>query len=493
MRARDGFGRCEDCVPAQKSKFQDFGFGVCFVLHIVAIAVVAFVYGLPSLRDGNPFIASGGSSGDFPSADRSFTAAEALSTIVIAAAVAALLSAVWLYLLIHNAQSLISCTIWTCIAINIVAAIVAAIAYPWLCLPWLLFAVLGLWFWCTARRSIAFAAANLSIAAKAIARARGTVVCAYVTLLCQAAWNVLWGLALVGALIQVGGDYFRNEANGIESRPPAALAPTIILMVFSFYWGTQFLRNTLHVVTSGTVGMWWAAPSSGDPTCGSIKRALTTSFGSIALGSMLIAIVQTLRFLAETARDGARRHRNFVTACLAACALCLIRMLEAAMRYFTSYAFCQVALYGTGFVESGKNAFRLFERRGWSAVFNDYLIDRTLTLAGLLFGACSGIVGAAIGRLFISHGDSDDRFDVMVICGAVSFVVGFLVCSIVSGVIESAVKTVFVCFAERPEALLSTHPEEFAEIMSAWWRERRPLLEAAGYHEHFASHTVVYS
>lgn len=42
-----------------------------------------------------------------------------------------------------------------------------------------------------------------------------------------------------------------------------------------------------------------------NPTLASAKRAMTTSFGSNCFGSLLIAIIQTIRFLARQAEQQA--------------------------------------------------------------------------------------------------------------------------------------------------------------------------------------------
>ena len=49
-------------------------------------------------------------------------------------------------------------------------------------------------------------------------------------------------------------------------------------------------------------------PEDNNPTCDSLKRACTTSFGSIAFGSLVVAVLHTLRAMIRMARDSARRY-----------------------------------------------------------------------------------------------------------------------------------------------------------------------------------------
>lgn len=47
-----------------------------------------------------------------------------------------------------------------------------------------------------------------------------------------------------------------------------------------------------------------------NPTLKSAKRALTTSFGSIAFGSLIIALIQTLRGILSSVRRNAQDNGN---------------------------------------------------------------------------------------------------------------------------------------------------------------------------------------
>ena len=60
-----------------------------------------------------------------------------------------------------------------------------------------------------------------------------------------------------------------------------------------------------------------------DPTWNAFKRAAGKSFGSIALISLIIAIVKTLRYLSQQAR----RQASGAAAIVCLCVQCLVTML----------------------------------------------------------------------------------------------------------------------------------------------------------------------
>jgi branched-subunit amino acid permease len=130
---------------------------------------------------------------------------------------------------------------------------------------------------------------------------------------------------------------------------------------------------------------------------------MTTSFGSICFGSLLVAIVQALRALANQARAEGDAG---ILACIAECILaCLASILE----YFNKWAFVYVGLYGYSYLEAGKNVMTLFQNRGWEAIVADDLVGNTMFLVSVIVGGltgCVGLVVAASSDYFDNAGDS---------------------------------------------------------------------------------------
>ena len=86
----------------------------------------------------------------------------------------------------------------------------------------------------------------------------------------------------------------------------------------------------IHATIAGVVATWWIVPNEANSFCSSaifdsLKRTLTTSFGSICFGSLLVAIIQALRALANIARS----QDNGILMCLAECILaCIANLIE---------------------------------------------------------------------------------------------------------------------------------------------------------------------
>lgn len=225
-------------------------------------------------------------------------------------------------------------------------------------------------------------------------------------------------------------------------------------------------QNSIHVTVAGTVGTWWYTPQQSgccsSAVTNSLIRTLTTSFGSICFGSLLVAIIQTLRTLARQARE------NGDAGALACIAECILGCLESILEYFNKWAFIYVGLYGMSYIKSGKAVFELFQNRGWEAIIADDLVGNALMLISLLVGGVMGCVGLLIVKFqedWFSDAGGTNHSLVGFLLG---FLFGLVITSILMGTIASAVNAVIVLFAEGPAEFQQNHPELSNKMREVW-------------------------
>lgn len=209
-----------------------------------------------------------------------------------------------------------------------------------------------------------------------------------------------------------------------------------------------------------------SARPNADPTIGdSFVRATTTSFGSICFGSLLVAIIQTLRAMVQSARsDGDQGGCAAFLLCLVEC---LLRCLEDVLEYFNKYAYIYVGMYGYGYLEAGKNVMTLFSQKGWSIIITDNLISNVLSLFALLIGCLTGCVGLVLNEINPSWFDGY-KGAAMGVAFGFSFLIGLVISSILLSVVDSSVNTVLVSFAEAPAEFEENHPELSSAMRDAW-------------------------
>ena len=127
-----------------------------------------------------------------------------------------------------------------------------------------------------------------------------------------------------------------SSSNG-SSCSSAKVIGLIVFITFAGYWITEWIKNTMHSTVAGIYGSWFFC--SGKPggmpsgaTRGAFRRAMTYSFGSISLGSLVVALINMLRQAVSIAQRQNAQDGNIV-ASIAFCVLgCLVSLLEWAVR-----------------------------------------------------------------------------------------------------------------------------------------------------------------
>lgn len=282
-------------------KCNDLVFAVLFAVNVAVIAVLAVVKGVPavqkSLHDHLP-----------PSPTGTDTTAErpslspALVTATLLAAGAGALALVWLRVLLAYAASMIRIALWTNVAFTVVFALATFAASPLAAVLFLVMAAINVWYIFAVSNRIGFASANLKAACSAVGSYKALFGVAIALLVLQVGWLVLWTLSAIGinqmfmdadpSCKQSLDDFERGQGRMCGG---SAAGVALFFQLISVYWGQQVLQNVLTCSAAGVVATWWYQPQAKGATLGSLYRSLTTSFGSICFGSLIVAVLQALR------------------------------------------------------------------------------------------------------------------------------------------------------------------------------------------------------
>ncbi|CAI8595694.1 unnamed protein product [Vicia faba] len=252
---------------------------------------------------------------------------------------------------------------------------------------------------------------------------------AYATMALVLLWMALWSFGAAGVVASSMGDGGRWWLLGVLS--------------VSLFWTGAVLCNTLHVIVSGTLvrvtihGSCEAAPTATNSIMKSLQYALTTSFGSICYGSLFTAAIRTLRWEIRGIRSKIGSNE-----CLLCCVDFLFHLVETLVRFFNKYAYVQIGVYGKSFNHSARDAWELFQSTGVEALVaydcsGAVLLMGTI-LGGLITGTCSGVWA------WIKW--SDRAFMI----GSTSMLMGMVLVGVAMVVVESAVTSIYICYAEDP-------------------------------------------
>jgi len=434
----------------QPTRCRDPFFALLFYAQLAAMIACAFIYG-PAAREQYAFQGLN-ISGD---------ATGYLKLAAVLGVISLVLSGLMLSILMCIPQFIIKVALFFNLGIWIAYAVLGFMTGNFvLGVIGALFALLSMCYIWAVWSRIPFATANLVTGITAVRSNCCITGVAYFFSFLGIGWYYVWSLVFVGVFATL------YCSNGVcDTNAPINWGYFFLLML-SFYFTTQVIQNSVHVTVAGTVGTWWYSPEDANSCCssaivGSTVRTLTTSFGSVCFGSLIVAIIQATRALVNAMRS----EDNSILLCIADC---ILGCLEGLVEYFNMWAYVYVGLYGYPYLKAGKSVMELFHNRGWDAVIADNLVSGALFMISLVVGLVAGGIGFGFTKnppagWFPGLTSSD------VWVGFVfGFIIGLVLCSILMSVIGSAVNTVIVCFAEGPAEFQRNHPRLSEKMRAAW-------------------------
>ncbi|CAF1321328.1 unnamed protein product [Adineta steineri] len=227
----------------------------------------------------------------------------------------------------------------------------------------------------------------------------------------------------------------------------------------------------------------------------SVQRALTTNFGTISFGSLILAFIKALRVVAQVNERNARQNGNIVLLLFSCIFVCILRIFEGFVRYLNEWAFVYAALTGQSFRAASRSFLDLFQQRGWTMIINDDLAGHALTIVTLAIGFISAALGGITVYAAMPH--SQSRVAIAGMAAFFTFKIGLAMGTVMTSILSSGVRTAFVCFAINPAALGATHPEHLQNLLLAWYKFHPQEFAASGFAMHLpkpaASASVIYT
>ncbi len=317
-------------------QWRDAPWALAFLAHLVVFLGASLVY-------GRQFVLEGGFSKPYEEASTSATHINNIAAfLVVAAVTGAVLAFLYLELMRRHMENIMTVSFYFfigtlgaygCFALYNMKSVFLSLLTAVGC-------VLSIIYFFIVRNRLPLARAILLASCSALETHSAPLYIAYGLAAVQVVWFLFWGLSAVFilsglGLLSVGAVDPDLHSTGTHH------TMTLFLLFLSLYWTSQVIKNIGHTTTAGTVASWWLIPSfmAGSVASGALRRACTTSLGSICLGSFIVAFLQTLRqMLRLFTKD---EDPTFVQFCIN----CLLECIERMVRYFNHYAYTFVAMY----------------------------------------------------------------------------------------------------------------------------------------------------
>lgn len=359
-----------------------------------------------------------------------------------------------------------------------------AIGYYSAGIVFLVFAVLQFWFFLSARSRIPFARLVFKTVVDASRQMPSIYGTAIIGTICTTAFSILFSMVLVSTYMKYDPSP-NNPGCNVEggSCSNGKLIGLLIFVSFAGFYISEVLNNITHTVICGIYGTWYYCSKSDQglprhPAMGAFKRTMTYSFGSVSFGSLLIAIVNTIRYLLDIARMSAQQDigndiARMVIMCLLCCAQCFMGIIDWMVSYFNHYAYTFVALYGRSYLEAARDTWQVVKSRGIDALINDCLIDHLLSFTQMLLGYTCALMGYLYLRFTRPNYNSTGGF--YPIITLYSTMIGIQVGAAVMMSIRAGTATLFVALAKDPEVFRMSYPEIYNDMLHAYPQVREKL------------------
>uniref|UniRef100_A0A4W5R1F6 Choline transporter-like protein n=1 Tax=Hucho hucho TaxID=62062 RepID=A0A4W5R1F6_9TELE len=164
-----------------------------------------------------------------------------------------------------------------------------------------------------------------------------------------------------------------------------------------FLWLVNFTIALGQCTLAGAfASYYWALRKPQDiPSCplfSSFSRAVRYHTGSLAFGSLILAVVQMFRIVLEYLDHKLKGAHNAFARFLICCLKCCFWCLEHFIKFMNRNAYIMIAIYGKNFCTSAKDAFFLLMRNVVRVAVLDKVTDFLLFLGKVLISGSVGVL-----------------------------------------------------------------------------------------------------
>ncbi|VDK58158.1 unnamed protein product [Anisakis simplex] len=225
--------------------------------------------------------------------------------------------------------------------------------------------------------------------------------------------------------------------------------------LFGFFWISCFVSALANMTLAGAfASYYWAFNKPKDvpafPITRSLGRAVRYHLGTIAFGSLILAIVKFFRAILDYLDRKLSNAQNALARVILLCMKCFFWCLEAFLRFLTRNAYIMTAIYGKNFCTAARDSFMLITQNIVRYAVLDKVTDFLLFLGKITISLGMGVVAFYwfSGRWVI---DGLPHIDLYYFFVPIIIVVigGYFIADSFFDVYEMAVHTTFLCFLDN--------------------------------------------
>jgi choline transporter-like protein 2/4/5 len=258
----------------------------------------------------------------------------------------------------------------------------------------------------------------------------------------------------------------------------------IIYVFFGMLWTNQLIQAIGMFTIAGCVSYWYwhdADEIPNSPVWASFKKAIRYHFGSLCFGSFLIAFMDFLRVCLAYVDERTKsiQGSNRAVRCIMKMVKCFLWCFTKCLKFVNKNAYIMIAMEGTSFCTSTKNAIKLIlDNMAEMATIN--ILSSFVLLLGKLFMTCvCGMLSFAYLKAEFevtsnpeSSGLSSDENQISSqwLTVLLTMIFAYFVSSAFMYVYDMAIDTILLCFCKDKDknvkAGKNLHRQELHDLVS---------------------------
>ena len=246
--------------------------------------------------------------------------------------------------------------------------------------------------------------------------------------------------------------------------------------LFALFYVNAFISAFSQFIYASSASIWYfnqEKETEGHFILTSFKRAFIYHLGSIAFGSLIIAIVRFLMFFFEIfkkrmEKSVAKKTTGKCYKCIFCCVECCLRCIEKVLEYINKHAYIMISIKGDCFCVAAWEGFALTVRNlGRFSVFT--LLGKLFSNIGTLFiTAASGIIGYLVIQNYGFLSEEIDSAFLPVFC---MVMVGLIIGLVSMSVFGMSADALLYCFL-LDEEINKGQPKAMPELQKFMSDER---------------------
>ena len=283
-------------------------------------------------------------------------------------------------------------------------------------------------------------------ASRAVAAQPATLLLPVLTLALSA--GIIAACAVICTLLLSTGDLVRATPGFGHLYVPLSTCGWMALVVFGAMWMLCFVKHLQHAAIAGALSSWYFGEDGPgtSPCLGSFNRVLLRHIGTIAFGSLLITLLQAVRFVViiimKRLKGCAGDSSLAKLACC--CVTCCLGCVERTVRYLSRNAYIIMMIHGTGFCTSASEAVGLLTKHMVKVAIVRSIGAGFLLLGKLFVAGCA----ASIGAFFLLTQPPYKEKLFSIVPAVIAITIGaWIVGTAFMSVYNVAVDTIFMCYA----------------------------------------------